>query len=253
MAKDGKKKILVVSAHGADWCTRSGGTLIKYIKAGAEVTVFALTYGERGESADWWMAHPGGTVEECKASRRKEALAAAKVVGVKDIEFFDYDDYPLEMTKTRVQYLIRRLLEIRPDIMLTHYHSDPLNEDHAEASRAVVKAISHAAMLGALPDTPKHFIPDTYMFESSLPHSEFNGFKMDTYVDISDVFEQKREAVAQFKAQPHLVGYYDRCGARRGEQAQDWTRGRKKIAYAEGFVRSFPFVGEMLPTIEVED
>ena len=39
------KKMLVVSAHGADWCTRAGGTILKYVNAGWEVTVYALTFG----------------------------------------------------------------------------------------------------------------------------------------------------------------------------------------------------------------
>ena len=247
MRNDNKTKILVVSAHCADWCTRSGGTLAKYINAGAEITVFVLTFGERGESGDWWKNHPGGSIEACKESRKREAVAAAEYLGVHSIEFFDYDDYPLLMDRTRISGLIKHILMLRPDIILTHFHTDPLNEDHAETSNAVIRAISSAAMLGALPDTPRHFIPDAYLFECSLPHTEFCAFTPNTFVDISDTFEQKMEAIRKFKSQPHLIPYYERCGARRGEQATDWLRGRKKVAYAEGFVRYFPYVGNVLP------
>ena len=49
------------------------------------------------------------------------------------------------------------------------------------------------------------------MFETTIPHPEFNEFEIDTYVDIGDVIEQKIEAVKCFKAQPQLVDYYTRC------------------------------------------
>ena len=43
------KKVLVVSAHAADYVWRSGGTIAKYIKHGAEVHVVVLSFGIRGE------------------------------------------------------------------------------------------------------------------------------------------------------------------------------------------------------------
>lgn len=38
------KKVLVVSAHAADYVWRSGGTIAKYIKHGAEVHVVVLSF-----------------------------------------------------------------------------------------------------------------------------------------------------------------------------------------------------------------
>ena len=241
-------RVLVVSAHAADWCTRAGGTILQYLEQGAEVTVFALTYGERGESGEYWAANPNRTVEACKQSRRREAQAAAQLMGIR-IEFFDYNDYPLVLSAGQIRDLTRRILELRPHIILTHFSSDPLNVDHEVTGKAVIRAVSSAAMLGALPNTPAHFVPDIFLFEASLPQSEFNGFQMDTYVDITGVFDQKLAAVAKFEAQPHLVGYYRRCGERRGEQATNWLRGRGTVHYAEGFKRYTPFVGALLPTI----
>lgn len=43
--------ILVFSAHTADFCSRAGGTLAKYVRKGDKVHVTDLTYGERGESS----------------------------------------------------------------------------------------------------------------------------------------------------------------------------------------------------------
>ena len=41
------KKVLVVSAHAADYVWRAGGTIAKYIKHGAQVHVVVLSFGVR--------------------------------------------------------------------------------------------------------------------------------------------------------------------------------------------------------------
>lgn len=241
------KKMLVVSAHGADWCTRAGGTIIKYVNLGWEVTVFALTYGEHGESGEYWKNHPGTNVEEVKRCREDEARKAAAFMGVKEIRFFDYGDYPLEMNQERIRILTKNLLDLRPDVILTHWMNDPINMDHEVTGKAVFRAVTAAGMRGALPDTEPHFIPDIFQFETTIPHSEFNRFEIDTYVDISDIFEKKLQAIRSFNAQPQLVDYYTQCAVSRGFQANDWSRGRGKIIYAEGLKRCTPYLGDQLP------
>ena len=65
------KKMLVVSAHAADYVWRAGGPIAKYIKHGAEVHLVVLSFGGRGESNDLWK-QPGATAESVKAVRRAE-------------------------------------------------------------------------------------------------------------------------------------------------------------------------------------
>lgn len=240
-------KMLVVSAHGADWCTRAGDMILKYVELGWEVTVFALTYGEHGESGNYWKDHPGCSLEEVKSCREQEARAAAGKMGVKEIRFFDYGDYPLCMDESRVRRLTADILAIRPDVILTHWRIDKINPDHEICARAVFQAVTAAGMRGALPDTEPHFIPDIFLFETTIPHPEFNQFEIDTFVDISDVMDRKMEAVKLFKAQPQLVGYYEKCATDRGFQANDWSRGRRPIRYAEGLKRYTPYLGDQLP------
>ena len=242
-----ERRILVVSAHAADWCTRAGGTLIKYIRKGWEVSLFILTYGEHGESGSYWKNNPASDVESCKACRKMETEAAAAVMGIHHIEFFDYGDYPLILPAGEERKLGHRILELRPGLVLTHWINDPINMDHEVTAKAAVRAVSAAGMLGALPNTPAHFIPDIFFFETTMPHSEFNQFRMDTYVDIEDTFDAKMAAIKKFEAQPQLVDYYTRCAQTRGIQAADWARGRRVIRYAEGFKRYIPYVGDELP------
>jgi 4-oxalomesaconate hydratase len=90
--------------------------------------------------------------------------------------------------------------------------------------------------------------PDIFFFESSVPPTEFNGFRPDAYVDITDEFEVKISALRKLRSQPFLVDYYTRYAEYRGFQASKWFK--TDIRYAEGFARYTPWVGRHLPTSE---
>ncbi len=61
-----KKRLLVVSAHAADYVWRAGGTIAHYIQKGAPVRVIVLSLGVRGESNHLWKT-PGVTPQEVAA------------------------------------------------------------------------------------------------------------------------------------------------------------------------------------------
>lgn len=236
--------MLVVSAHAADFCTRAGGAIARYVKEGYRVHIIAVTCGSRGESAGYWKENPGGTEAECGEIRRREAHAAADFLGA-EIEFWKYNDYPLFYDEERQRRLTRRVLDIRPGIVLTHWHCDPTNADHQNTALAVINAIGSGAQLGAFPDTPAHYFPDVFMFESTVPYSEFNRFEPDVYIDIDDVFDVKMEAIRRFACQPQLGGYYEHFARHRGFQASSWLK--RTVVHAEGFKRYLPFVGRLFP------
>ncbi|HHT80950.1 MAG TPA: PIG-L family deacetylase [Spirochaetales bacterium] len=240
----GVKDILVFSAHGADYCTRSGGTIASYVKEGYKVHVIALSYGAHGESAGYWKQNPQGTLEHCCAIRKKESMNAAATLGA-SIEFLGWDDYPLTIDETRQRLLTKRVLDIRPEIVFTHWLEDPTNPDHSNTGKAVVMALNSSSQLGALPDTPSHYYPNLYFFESTVPMSEFNQFSPDFYIDITDTHAQKLDAIAKFECQPHLSKYYIHFASHRGLQASVWSK--SDIQYAEGFKRFVPYIGKTLP------
>jgi 4-oxalomesaconate hydratase len=242
-----KKDMLVVSAHAADFCTRAGGTIAKYAGDGWKVQVVAVTYGARGESGGYWQANPNGTCEDCGEVRRREAEAAAGRLGAA-IEFWGYLDYPLYFDEERQRRLTRKLLDLRPAVVLTHWIQDPTNSDHEKTGRAVIDAISSGAQIGAFPATPAHYFPDVFFFESTVPYSEFNHFSPDTYIDIGDTFAAKMEAIACFACQPQIGDYYVHFARHRGFQASNWLK--RKIANAEAFKRYLPYVGSAFPLME---
>lgn len=240
----GKKTVLVVSAHGADYCTRAGGAIARYVKAGYDVHIIALTFGSRGESAGYWKTNPNGTEEDCGRVREVESRAAAAYLGA-TIEFWNLHDYPLTLTEEHMRKLTRIVLDLKPEVVLTHWIQDPTNQDHSTAANGIIRAIDSAAQLGAFPNTPAHYFPNIYCFESTVPYSEFNEFNPDFYLDITDVYETKMNAIKEFKCQPFLGNLYSHFAVHRGLQATAWSK--KTIQYAEGFKRLYPYVGQMLP------
>ena len=62
-------KLLVVSAHSADFVWRAAGAIATMTANGGVATVVSLSFGERGESGELWKQEEQ-TVENVKAIRR---------------------------------------------------------------------------------------------------------------------------------------------------------------------------------------
>lgn len=237
---DQNTRLLVISAHAADFVWRSGGVIAKYIKGGANVSVVVLSFGVRGESNDLWKAE-GQTAENVKKIRRQEIEQAAGILGVKNIEFWDFEDYPMEINRERLDRLAKKIREVRPDTILTHSEHDRFNPDHEAVCRYVVQAsiMSNSAgvRMEGLPHTKQMKI---FGFE---PHqTEISSFVPDTIIDITEVFDLKKAAMNCFAAQQHLIEYYTNRAFMRGNHARRCS-GNQSYKYAEAFTRYFPFVG----------
>jgi 4-oxalomesaconate hydratase len=182
-------RLLVVSAHAADFCIRAGGTLARYAASGARVRVLVQSLGARGESNELWKAR-GGTATEAEVGevRRKEAQAAATILGV-EVEFSDYPDQPLTFDTGRISRLVREIKAFRPRVILTHPRSEPYNPDHAATCQAAMEAAYYAGLAGVEPDLPIIVPPQILAFEPTQPMAEATGFVPDTFIDITDVME----------------------------------------------------------------
>jgi 4-oxalomesaconate hydratase len=233
------KKMLVFSAHAADYVWRAGGTIAKYIKHGAEVTVVVLSYGVRGESNDLWKQE-GQTVEKVKAIRHEESTNASQKLGVKNIEFWDLEDYPISQGRDILDRITNKIREVRPDIILTHDTKDVINPDHDAVRQMVFQASimsnSTGVQIPGLPVTKQMMI---FGFE---PHqTELSDFKPGTFIDITETYDAKIEAMNCFKAQKHLIEYYTQRAFLRGNHARRLS-GVNDYKYAECFSNFFPRV-----------
>lgn len=241
---DKDQRVLVVSGHAADYVWRAGGTIAKYINHGAQVKVIVLSCGVRGESNDLWD-QPEQTYESVMRIRKEESLAAAACLGVTDIEFWDYQDYYMELDSAeRLDRMAVAIREYKPYHIITHGDLDLLNPDHDSVNRYVFKASVLAISNGVRIDGTETS-KQTRIFGFEPHQSEICDFKPEVIIDITESMEQKKAAMNCFKAQKHLIEYYGMKAFIRGNHARRLS-GEKSYKFAESFTRRFPYVGHWL-------
>lgn len=236
-----KEKLLVISAHAADFVWRSGGTITSYLDRGDEVKVIVLSYGIRGESNDLWKQE-GQTTEKVREIRHAESSAAARILGITDIEYWDFEDYPMTLDRERLDRLVVAIRTFRPDNIITHGPKDAFNPDHEHVSDAVFQACVTANSAGALYDGLKA-TKQMGIFGFEPHQTEISGFVPGTIIDITAAFERKKQAMACFKAQKHLIEYYTMRAVMRGNHARRIS-GNNEYAAAESFSNFFPTVAK---------
>ncbi|HXE70371.1 MAG TPA: PIG-L deacetylase family protein [Hyphomicrobiaceae bacterium] len=235
------KTALVVSAHSADFVWRAGGAIALHAERGYAVTVICLSYGERGESAKLWR-QGGMTLERVKAERQKEAEAAAKLLGVADIQFWNLGDYPIGLTAASLYRLVDVYRALHPAFVLSHSRKDIYNHDHPATTDFTQHARIIAQAHGHNPGQKVLGAPPVFLFEPHQP--EQCDWQPTVLLDITPVWNQKRAAIECMAGQEHLWEYYTRVALQRGAQAA--RNSDKTITYGEGYESVFPHVLEAL-------
>jgi 4-oxalomesaconate hydratase len=231
------RRVLVIGAHSADFVWRAGGAIAVATRAGGTAQVIALSYGERGESGELWK-QPDQTIENVKRARHAEAEKAAAALGA-EFRALDFGDYPLEVDAERMTEVVDAIREFAPDVLITHTDTDPFNPDHPVACQVVQRARSLAAGAGVASAFASIRPPDLFLFEPHQP--ELCNFMPTTFVDITEVWDAKVQAMAAMEAQAYLQTYYAQRGEQRGNHARR-ASGNQAVRYAEAFQRVIPQV-----------
>lgn len=143
-------RALAIGAHPDDAEFGAGGTLARWAGAGCEVTLLVITDGSKG-SWDRDVAP-----DELAQRRQQEQQAAADVLGVTNVVFFEQSDGELEYSlelRRRVALEIRRW---RPEVVISH---DPwalyeIHPDHRATGWAAVDGVVGARDHLFYPDQP---------------------------------------------------------------------------------------------------
>lgn len=238
-------KVLVFSAHSADYCSRAGGTIAKLTRDGAEVRVVSLSYGERSESGGLYADGQHPTLDEVRVIRKEEAEAAAEILGA-EIVFLNWGDLGFSCTPDRCKALAQEIRAFKPDAILTHHGPDIVSVDHDSTYHLTRRAAQMAGAPGLESEYAPHGGRNLFMYEATIPLTEVEGFNPDFYIDVSDVWPIKVKALKAFgRAQGFLLPWYTNVAKQRAFQASRLSRG--PIEYAEAFERAFPWVGDHLP------
>ena len=235
-----KKTALVISAHAADFVWRCGGSIALHAELGYEVTIVCLSFGERGESAKLWKQE-GMDLQTVKDARRAEAEAAAEALGAHEMIAMDLGDYPLELSRENKDDLVAIIRRVQPAFMMSHSKYDPYNTDHMYTTQVALECRMIAQAWGHNPGEKVLGAPQLYLFE---PHqTEQMGWKPDTFLDITPVWDKKRAAMECMDGQVHLWDFYTRVAQQRAnhfKRNSGGMSGGRDCKYAEGFESIFP-------------
>ena len=229
------RRVLVFSAHAADFCSRAGGAIIRLVEAGSQVHVCDMSYSEKCESPALWARDPEPSIEEVKEARKEEIEAAADLLGA-SAECFDFGDSPLLISSERRHQVLEKIRAFKPDLILTHWLEDFLHPDHVETAQAALWASRYCFRPGIKSAHPPCPAPELICYETVLGTAPVTRFLPNLYVDITSVFARKKEALRRFAAQPQLPDSYEILARYRALEAQS-TAGMKDCRFAEGFHR----------------
>jgi LmbE family N-acetylglucosaminyl deacetylase len=214
-----KKKIVCVGGHPDDPESGCGGSLAKFAQAGNNVTIIYLTTGEAGIE--------GKPHQEAAAVRKQEAMNACKILNAKPV-FAGQTDGDTIINNDWVNKMQDLINAEKPDLVFTHWPLDS-HKDHQVASLLTIQSWMRTKNKWLL-----------YFFEVCAGEQSL-GFHPTDYIDITEVQEQKREAVYCHISQD--PGSIYGCG----HAAMEDFRGREfGVKAAEAFVRmSGKRVGEL--------
>lgn len=151
-----KLTLMCVFAHPDDETMGAGGLLARYAAEGVETYVICATRGERG-----W----GGPEHEYPGSqafgkvRETELMAAARVLGVREVSFLDYIDGDLDQANPpeAISKIVGHIRRVRPQVVVTFPpdgttgHPDHIAISQFTAAAAVCAADSGYPGAGGLP------------------------------------------------------------------------------------------------------
>jgi bacillithiol biosynthesis deacetylase BshB1 len=181
MFKQFDYEVLAFGAHHDDVEAGCGGFLAKVAKSKKKVAIVALSRAELATN---------GTPEIIW----KEALEAAKILGVKSRETLDIPNNFFEPTKENQIKIINVIRKYKPRIVLLPYYVDR-HPDHQDCYKLIWPALFTSGLIKFKTEYPPH--RPHYVFFYRL----WYDFKPTFIVDISEEFTVKMKALAAYKSQ----------------------------------------------------
>lgn len=222
------RRAMVIAAHPDDIEFSSAGTVARWVKNGAEVVYVLCTSGDVG-IADL-------SISRARAAEIREAeqLAAAEVVGVKEVVFLREPDGMLENTLSLRKRLVREIRRFKPEVVIS---GDPTvvwagddyinHPDHRAAAGATIDAIFPAA---GQPHLFQELAEEGLTAHKVRKVYVTAWMNAEVFINISETIELKIEALRKHVSQ---MGEWDPAPS-----IKEWAASRAKgmeMAYAEGY------------------
>ncbi len=215
--------LLAFAAHPDDVEIACSGTMIKHKKKGYSIGIIDLTRGELGTR---------GTPE----IRQQESNASSKVMELDIRENLDLGDGFFEYNQENLIKIITIIRKYKPQIILSNAPHDR-HPDHGRASKLVADACFYSGLTKIDTNQPAHRPKVVYQYIQDY------HIKPDLVVNITDVWEQKLEALMCYKSQFYSPDSNELTTPISTKDFLEFLKGRFSefgrpidVSYAEGFV-----------------
>lgn len=179
-----KNSVLVICSHSDDQMFGPGGTIAKYANEGKDVFTIIFSFGE---TSHIWFKR-----DVTAKMRVQEAKDADKVVGGKGITFLGLEEGKfIKVAEEKDIYgkLKKIILEKKPSKIFTHSIND-LHSDHRAVYKIVLEVYDRM-----------RYKCDIYSFDVWNPINLIKRDQPKLYVDITETFKKKIEALKCFRSQ----------------------------------------------------
>lgn len=185
---------MAIAAHPDDAEFGIAGTVAKWTSEGKEVVYVICTNGNKGTD------DPEMLPERLAKIREQEQMAAAKMLGVRDVVFLRHDDQALEDTPEFRKEIVRVIRTYRPELVAScdPYRRYIWHRDHRIIGQVVLDAVfpyarDYLAYVDLISEGLKpHKVKEILMWGSEQP---------DYFVDVTNTFDIKMAALRCHKSQ----------------------------------------------------
>jgi N-acetylglucosamine malate deacetylase 1 len=216
--------ILALGSHPDDVEIFAGGTLLRYKQLGHRIFIALTTSGNIGSPT-------AATRDEIARVREAEQLEAAKLYDA-EVRFLRFDDELFQDTAESRRAVLSAMRWANPDVILTNPPFDA-STDHGTTGTIVTKVLlSLPAKLVPADEPPVFKSPSVFFWDTGGGI----GFEPEVYVDISNVIDQKLEAVERHVSQAEWLALYSSDTMAEYSRTIARFRGiQAGFTYAEGF------------------
>ena len=195
-------QVMVVTPHPDDAEFGVAGTVARWVREGKSVIYVVCTSGEKGTS------DPNMKPDELAKIREQEQLAAAKLLGVREVIFLRHSDQSLEDTPEFRKEIVRLIRMYRPETVVTAdpYRRYMWHRDHRIAGQVVLDAI--------FPYARDHLAYPDFLEEGLQPHKVkevllWAAEDLNYRSDITGTFDIKVSALRCHKSQEGAHSFGD--------------------------------------------
>lgn len=186
-----KLDILAIGVHPDDVELGCSGTLINEIKNGKKVGILDLTQGELGTR---------GTIE----TRYEEAANAAMIMGVHVRENLKMRDGFFRNDEEHQLKLIAAIRKYQPDIVIANVLDDR-HPDHGRAGKMIAACCFLSGLIKIETKDEEGNVQKKWRPSYVLHYMQDWYHEPDLLIDISEVFEQRMEAIKAYSTQFHTT------------------------------------------------